>query len=99
MVRQPRSSGPLDGRRYPVLVVRWFLLYPFRLVGSAFYWAQFRVGGKVRARVTSIEIDNRILWEKVFALESRLATLESHEAERNQAVLIERVLTRFPEKG
>lgn len=63
----------------------YLLTLPFRLVGSAFYWAQFRVGGALRARMTSIEIDNRMLWERNFALEQRIATLESHEAERKQA--------------
>lgn len=76
----------------------YLLLYPFRLIAAGVYWARFRVGGALRARMTSIEIDNRMLWERNFSLEQRLAVLESHEAERKQAVLIESVLQR-PEKG
>ena len=75
----------------------FLLLYPFRLIASGFYWARFRVGGAVRARMTSIELDNRMLWERNFQLEMRLANLEKNEAERKQAVLIEQTLQRFPE--
>lgn len=78
--------------------MRYYLLYPFRLIGSAIYWARFRVGGAVRARMTSIEIDNRMLWEQFFTLSQRVQALESAELDRNQAVAIERVLERFPLK-
>lgn len=73
----------------------WYLTLPLRLVTSAFYWTMLRIGGRTRARMTSIELDNRMLWERNFQLEMRLANLESQEAERKQAVLIERVLEKI----
>lgn len=79
-------------------MLTYLALYPFRLIGSAIYWARFRVGGATRARMTSIEIDTRQLWEYVFTLQRRISDLESHETERRQAVLFERVLDKYPEK-
>lgn len=58
----------------------WYATLPIRLAASALYWTQFRLGGKLRARMTSIEIDNRMHWEKTFSLEQRLAGLEAREA-------------------
>lgn len=77
----------------------WYLTLPLRLITSAFHWTMFRIGGKLRARMASIELDNRMLWERNFSLEQRLSMLENHEAERKQAVLIEQVLTKFPERN
>jgi Tfp pilus assembly protein PilN len=77
----------------------FLLFYPFRLIASGFYWARFRVGGAVRSRMASIELDNACLWERNFGLEARIAKLEAAETERKQAVLIEQVLQKFPEKG